>query len=160
MESRTATEGVALDFRQLAETAGDAIIASDTRGVIVFWNGAAERLFGHREAEAVGRTLDLITPERFRQRHWDGYAVTVRTGETRYGTTLLKVPALHRDGRALSIAFTVSLLRDARGEVTEVVAIVRDETERWQAERDLRARVKALEQAAQDAAKRTTLAET
>ena len=46
---------------------------ADVHGRIVLWNPAAERLFGFTEAEAVGRSLDLIIPERFRERHWTGY---------------------------------------------------------------------------------------
>ena len=93
----------------------------------------------------MGRSLDLIIPERQRQRHWDGYAHTMETGITRYGASLLKVPALHKDGRTLSIAFTVSLLRGGDGQVTGIVAIVRDETERFQEERKLKARVAEAE---------------
>lgn len=135
------------DTSGLVAAIGDAVVISDADGRIVTWNPAAERIFGFSEAEALGETLDLITPERHRKRHWDGYAKTMRTGETRYGTSLLKVPALHKDGRALSIAFTVALLHGADGEVTGIAAIIRDETERFQEERNLRRRVAELEEA-------------
>ncbi|QIJ73991.1 PAS domain S-box protein [Methylobacterium sp. NI91] len=137
----------AFDTSGLVAAIGDAVVISDADGRIVTWNPAAERIFGFSEAEAMGETLDLITPERHRKRHWDGYAKTMRTGETRYGTSLLKVPALHKDGRALSIAFTVALLHGAEGEVTGIAAIIRDETERFQEERALRRRVAELEEA-------------
>lgn len=140
-----------LDFRQLVTVAGDAIIASDPQGVITLWNAAAERIFGFSEAEALGQTLDLITPERHRERHWAGYRASMASGTTRYGTTLLRVPALHKDGRALSIAFTVALLK-SDGVVTQIVAIIRDETSRWNEERELRRRLRALEDAAAPAA--------
>jgi PAS domain S-box-containing protein len=135
------------DTSGLVAAIGDAVVISDADGRIVTWNPAAERIFGFSEAEALGETLDLITPERHRKRHWDGYAKTMRTGETRYGTSLLKVPALHKDGRALSIAFTVALLHGVEGEVTGIAAIIRDETERFQEERTLRRRVAELEEA-------------
>lgn len=137
--------GAEIDFRQLVDGAGDGIVVADPEGRIVLWNGAAERIFGFTAAEALGNSLDLITPERFRARHWQGYGATMETGVTRYGTTLLRVPALHRDGRGLSIAFTVSLLTGADGKVTQIVAIVRDETERWQEERALKTKLKAFE---------------
>ena len=137
----------AFDTSGLVAAIGDAVVISDADGRIVTWNPAAERIFGFSEAEAMGETLDLITPERHRKRHWDGYAKTMRTGETRYGTSLLKVPALHKDGRALSIAFTVALLHGAAGEVTGIAAVIRDETERFQEERSLRRRVAELEEA-------------
>ena len=135
------------DISGLVAAIGDGVVISDADGRIVTWNPAAERIFGFSEAEALGETLDLITPERHRRRHWDGYAKTMRTGETRYGTSLLKVPALHKDGRELSIAFTVALLHGAEGEVTGIAAIIRDETERFQEERTLRRRVAELEEA-------------
>ncbi|ACB79317.1 MULTISPECIES: PAS domain-containing protein [Methylorubrum] len=135
------------DISGLVAAIGDGVVISDADGRIVTWNPAAERIFGFSEAEALGETLDLITPERHRRRHWDGYAKTMRTGETRYGTSLLKVPALHKDGRALSIAFTVALLHGADGEVTGIAAVIRDETERFQEERSLRRRVAELEEA-------------
>ena len=139
------TDAAAIDLGQLVEGAGDAIVVCDARGNIVLWNAACERIFGFTREEAMGRSLDLIIPERQRQRHWDGYVKTMETGITRYGASLLKVPALHKDGRTLSISFTVSLLRGGDGQVTGIVAIVRDETERFQEERKLKARVAEAE---------------
>lgn len=118
------------DARALIESAGDAIIVADTRGRIIFWNDAAERLFGHARDEALGQSLDLIIPERQRARHWAGYEKTMASGETKYGTQLLRVPAMHKDGRRISIAFTVALLFDANRKVQAIAAIVRDDTER------------------------------
>lgn len=138
----------AIDFEQLARAAGDAIIISDAKGAVTFWNKAAERIFGFTEQDALGQSLDLIIPERQRQRHWDGYEKTMQTGTTRYGADLLRVPALHKDGHSLSIAFTVALLTAADGSVTGIVAIVRDETSRWTEERKLRRRLAELETAA------------
>ncbi|MBP2295844.1 PAS domain S-box protein [Azospirillum rugosum] len=141
-----------IDFEQLARVAGDAVIISDAKGAITFWNAAAERIFGFTEQDALGQSLDLIIPERQRQRHWDGYEKTMQTGITRYGADVLRVPAVHKDGRALSIAFTVALLTAADGNmtggsVTGIVAIVRDETSRWTEERKLRRRLAELEAA-------------
>ena len=86
----------------------DSIIACDRDGIIRFWNPGAERLFGYSSAEAVGRSLDLIIPERLRQRHWDGYRRVMTTGETRYGTgDVLSVPAARKDGAAVSVEFTI-----------------------------------------------------
>jgi PAS domain S-box-containing protein len=134
-----------IDLKQLVEGAGDSIIVCDAQGAIVLWNKASERIFGFTEADALGKSLDLIIPERQRQRHWDGYDKTMATGITRYGADLLKVPALHKEGRTLSIAFTVSLLQDAEGKVTGIVAFVRDETARFAEDRKLRARLVELE---------------
>ena len=134
-----------VDFKQLVEGAGDAIMVCDAKGAITLWNRAAERIFGFTEAEALGQSLDMIIPQRQRQRHWDGYHKTMETGITKYGADLLRVPALHKDGHTLSIAFTVSMLFSQSREVTGIVAIVRDETTRFAEERKLRARLQEAE---------------
>ncbi|WP_118181074.1 PAS domain S-box protein [Paraburkholderia phosphatilytica] len=134
-----------IDYEQLVNAIGDAVVISDANGAITLWNPAAERLFGFTQEEALGQSLDLIIPERLRGRHWDGYHKTMATGETRYGHDLLKVPAVDKAGRAMSIAFTVALLRSPQGEVTGIVAIIRDETSRFAEDRALRKRVTELE---------------
>jgi PAS domain S-box-containing protein len=111
----------------------------------VFGTPAAVRIFGFTAEEAVGRSLDLIIPDRFRDRHWTGYRDVMRTGQTRYGADVLRVPALRKDGRRISIAFTVVLLKDRGDHVTGIGAIIRDETSRWEEEQALRRRVAELE---------------
>jgi PAS domain S-box-containing protein len=132
-------------YQQFVEALGDAVIICDSDGLIRVWNAAAERFFGFTPAEALGRSLDLIIPERLRERHWAGYTKTVATGQTRYGQDVLRVPAMHKDGRPLSIAFTVGLLLGAQRTVTGLVAVIRDETKRFAEERDLRKRLAELE---------------
>jgi PAS domain S-box-containing protein len=127
------------------QAAGDAIIAAGPDGSILLWNRAAERIFGYTEEEALGHSLDLIIPERLRARHWEGYKRVMQTGETRYGTQVLRVPAVRKDGRSLSVAFTVGLLSSPKQEVQAIVAIMRDETSRWEEERALRQRLAELE---------------
>jgi PAS domain S-box-containing protein len=134
-----------IDLKQLVAAVGDAFVVCDPSGAITLWNAAAERMFGFSAEEALGRSLDLIIPERLRQRHWDGYHKTMKTGETRYGTDLLRVPAAHKDGRALSIAFTVALLTSPDGQVSGIAAVIRDETARFNEERNLRKRLAELE---------------
>jgi PAS domain S-box-containing protein len=134
-----------LDLPSLVQAAGDAIIAADTDGKIRLWNPAAERIFGFTAAEALGHSLALIIPERWRHRHWEGYQRVMRTSQTRYGAEVLRVPALHKDGRALSIAFTVALLQAGDGGIQAIAAIVRNETARWEEERALRRRLTELE---------------
>jgi PAS domain S-box-containing protein len=123
----------------------DAVLIADADGQIVFWNAAAERLFGWSNEEAVGQRLDLIIPERLRDRHWEGWHRVMTTRETKYGESLLEVPALRRDGTPLSIAFTVSLLAEpGTNEVTSVVAVLRDDTVRWQQRREMNAELDRL----------------
>jgi PAS domain S-box-containing protein len=131
---------------QLVHDLADAVVIADADGTITFWNSAATRLFGWTPREAVGQTLDLIIPERLRARHWAGYREVMATGRTSYGDRLLEVPAQHRDGRNLSIAFTVTLLaRPGDDRPAAIAAVLRDDTERWQERRRLRAQLAALE---------------
>jgi PAS domain S-box-containing protein len=134
-----------LDLSSLVQAAGDAIIAAGTDGKILLWNPAAERMFGFTAEEALGHALDLIIPERLRARHWEGYRRVMRTGQTHYGTEVLRVPALHKNGHTLSIAFTVAMLHAGDGGIQAIAAIVRDETARWEEERALRRRLAELE---------------
>jgi PAS domain S-box-containing protein len=123
----------------------EAIVVSDPDGIIRLWNGGATRMFGYSADEAVGRDLDLIIPEKLRARHSKGYEQTMATGYTRYGDSLLAVPALHRDGHRLSIEFSVALLRDETGDIVGISAIMREVTERRNAERELRTKIAELE---------------
>jgi PAS domain S-box-containing protein len=123
----------------------EAIVVADPDGVIRLWNDGAARMFGYSAAEAAGQTLDLIIPEKLRARHTKGYRETMATGVTRYGDTLLSVPATHRDGHRLSIEFSVALLRDEAGEIVGISAIMREVTERRNAERELRAKLAEAE---------------
>ncbi|WP_211452541.1 PAS domain-containing protein [Collimonas antrihumi] len=134
-----------LDLKQLVEAIGDAIVISDARGAITLWNPAAERMFGFTQEDALGKSLDLIIPERQRQRHWDGYQKTMDTGITRYGNDVLRVPAVHKDGHTLSIAFTVALLHTPDNKVAAIVAVIRDESSRFAEDRALRKRLTELE---------------
>jgi PAS domain S-box-containing protein len=134
----------AIDAGQLIAAAGDAIVVCDAAGAITLWNPAAERLFGYTSSEAMGQTLDIIIPERLRKRHWDGHHAAMARGTTRYGNDLLKVPAITKDGKSLSIAFTIAILRSANGDITGVASIIRDETARFQEDRALRQQVSEL----------------
>lgn len=127
----------------LLDSAADAVVASDAAGRIVAWNPGAARIFGFSEAQALGASLDIIIPEPLRARHWDGYRQTVATGRSRYGAgDLLAVPGLCKDGRRISIEFTIVLMKDAGGQVTAMVATIRDVTARFEELRALRKKLK------------------
>jgi len=134
-----------IDFKTLVCHIGEAVIISDRDENILFWNASAERIFGYKAEEALGKTLSIITPERFRERHSKGYFHTMETGKTKYGNTLLRVPAIHKDGRSISIAFSVTMIFDDQDQPMAIAAIIRDETERFQEERRLREKLAAYE---------------
>jgi PAS domain S-box-containing protein len=137
-----------MDDRVLAEIvrgAGDAVIVADAEGAIRYWNAGAEAMFGHPADEATGASLELIIPERLRERHWEGFRRTMATGETKYGGETLSVPAIRADGERISVDFTVALLRDDGGAVTGIAAIMREVTAAWEERRELQRRVRELE---------------
>jgi PAS domain S-box-containing protein len=136
---------LAVNLENLSQHIGDAVVVSDVNEKIVLWNPAATRIFGFAEAEALGNTLDLIVPDRQLHRHNEGYSKSMKTGTTRYGSSVLRVPAKHKDGHLLSIAFTVGMLFDENHQATGVVAVIRDETERFAQERALKKRLAELE---------------
>ena len=138
-------------LKQIFEGSSDGIIFADGEGKIRLWNSGAEQIFGYTESEALGSSLDLIVPERFRERHWEGYRRVMETGETQYGDRLLSVPGVGRDGSRISLEFTVCLIKTEGGAVDGVAAIVRDGTEGWQRERGLKQRVAELEQKLEEA---------
>jgi PAS domain S-box-containing protein len=130
---------------QVAADAPDGVVIIDHEGVIRYWNRGAERIFGHPASAMTGSSLDVIIPERLRQRHWDGFRAAMARGSTKYGDDdLLAVPAIVADGRTVSIEFSVVLLVDGNGNVHHVGAIIRDVTARRAAEQDTRRRLEAL----------------
>ncbi len=131
--------------QQIVENAPDAVILADRDGIIRLWNGGAEAVFGYGAEEALGQSLDLIVPERFRDRHWAGFRNTMATGLTRYGRELLAVPAIRKDATRISVEFSVAVLRDSEGQVLGVAAIMRDVSERWREQKELRERLATLE---------------
>ena len=123
----------------LLRTRSEAIVAADRDGIICFWNPGAERIFGHAAGEAIGHSLDLIIPERLRNRHWQGYQNTMATGKSRYGEgDVLSVPALHKNGATISIEFTTMILRESSDAIVAIVAIMRDVTKRFEEIRRLK----------------------
>ncbi|TCK28063.1 PAS domain S-box-containing protein [Ancylobacter aquaticus] len=130
----------------LIDSAADAVVASDAEGAIVLWNPGAERIFGFTEEEALGSSLDIIIPEPFRARHWEGYRETVASGQSRYGAgDMLSVPGLTQDGRRISLEFTIALLRDEAGKVSGMVAVLRDITPRFEEMKALKKKMAATQ---------------
>jgi PAS domain S-box-containing protein len=69
----------------------------------------------------------------------------MKTGKSRYGKELLKVPAIRKDGTSISVEFTIVLVRNQRNGIMGTAAIIRDVTERWKHEKELKQKLKLLE---------------
>lgn len=113
----------------LANDIPDAVIFADLDGVIRSWNRGATRIFGFSSEDAIGKSLNIIIPQRQRERHWAGYRRMIETGRSRYGDDdLLSVPALTKSGANVSIQFTLAVVHDETGRATGMVALLRDVT--------------------------------
>lgn len=110
----------------LLEQLPDAVIVADRDGVIRSWNAAAEALFGHPASEAIGRSLDLIIPERFRAAHWSAYHRALEAGRTKYARKVLTTRSVHKSGEKVYVAMSFAILLDENGQAAGAVAVARE----------------------------------
>ncbi len=125
-------------FRSLAESASDAIISTDARGKIVYWNSAAESIFGHKAEEAIGQAVSLIVPQGFRPAHNAGMARYLATGEAHVIGRIVELEGLHKEGHAFPIELSLSAWE--QGTERYFTALIRDTTIRTKLEKESRAR--------------------
>jgi diguanylate cyclase (GGDEF)-like protein/PAS domain S-box-containing protein len=137
-DSATALSRAEYQTRLILETAHDAYVAMNARGVIIDWNRRAEQLFGWPRAEAVGRTVaETIIPPHFRPTHERGLAHFMKTGEGPVLNKRIELTALHRDGREFPVELTIAPVQ--AGDDTTFHAFLHDISERKRAESALRA---------------------
>lgn len=136
----------------IVESATDAIVTADAKGVIVTWNPAATRLFGYKQEEAIGEPLTLLVPERFRDAHRAGLSRVSETGETRIIGTTVHVAGIHKEGREFPIELSLATwITDGDRYYS---GIIRDVSEREMMARELshsQARLEAILRSANDA---------
>ncbi len=132
-------------YRRIVEQTTDAVIFADREGLIRIWNRGAEAVFGYPAAEALGQSLDIIIPEELRKRHWEGYRRAIEAGRTRLGSRVLVTRGLHRDGSRLYVDLSFAVIVDDEGRAEGALAIGRNVTERYLAERALKKKVAVLE---------------
>jgi PAS domain S-box-containing protein len=122
-------------YRQIVETALDAFIGMDSRGLVADWNAQAAATFGWSRADVIGKDLSqIIIPERYRETYRQGLQQLV-TGEGAVGNMRREITALHRDGGEFPAELTISALHT--GETHLFAAFVRDITARQLSEREL-----------------------
>ena len=132
-------------LQQTLDLSQDAILIADQQGIIRYWNAGAERILGYTADEAIGQSLNLFIPEKLRGRHWEGYYRVMASGETKYKTGLLSSPGIRKDGTQASLEFSMVLLKDKNGAMQGCASIMRDVTERWLKEKELKQRLAACE---------------
>tara|TARA_B100000029_G_scaffold488660_1_gene545462 strand:- start:87 stop:527 length:441 start_codon:yes stop_codon:yes gene_type:complete len=133
-------------YREIVENSQDAIILTNADGVIQIWNLGANKMFGYTSEEAVGKTLDIIIPDRFRDSHWGGFNNAMATGHSKYEEDMLSVPAIKKDGSRISIEFTIVMSKNEQGLPTGISAIIRDVSKRRQHDKQMQDRVAELEE--------------
>lgn len=123
-------------FRAVVETAVNAIISSDSEGKIIFWNVAAEKMFGYAREEIIGKEVKTIIPERYHSAHLKGFKRVVETGKTRIVNRSAEMVGLRKDGTEFPLELILSKWQTEEGVFFTV--IISDITERKQAEEALR----------------------
>lgn len=127
---RTLTQlSESLDSAQaLIETASDAIITSDQNRTVLSWNRAAERMFGYTEAEALGQSLTLIIPERYRDRHDAGMTRALNGDKCHVIGETVELHGLTKAGVDFPLELSLSAWQSSKQKM--FVGIIRDITER------------------------------
>ncbi len=121
----------------VTQSATDAIVTLDAEGTIVGWNPAATRIFGHPEAEVLGKTMTKMMPERYRARHQSGVARFASGGQPRLLSRTTEMHGLTQAGIEFPMELSLSHWRTAEGGLF-YSGIIRDISERKQAEEELR----------------------
>ena len=101
-----------------------AIVFADTTGTIRYWSPGAEEFFGYTAAETLGQQLDLIVPVEFRERHWAGFRMAMRTGMSRLnGAAHPGLLVQCKDGRVRLFPGRLVLLQDPQGRAVGAIAL-------------------------------------
>jgi len=115
----------------------DAIICIDLSGIITVWNPQAEKLFGWKEAEVIGRKLsETIIPPQYKEAHNKGFDHYLKTGEGPVLNKMLEMSALHKSGNEFPVELAIAPVKQSDGDF--FCAFIRDITERKKSEDKIR----------------------
>jgi two-component system sensor kinase len=117
----------------IIESSGDAIIGKDRSGTITTWNHGAERIYGYRPDEVLGRPMSVLMPPGH-ERELEDILSVMKKGE---GLDYHETKRLTKRGDVIDVSLTLSLVRDEAGEIIGASSIARDVTERKRSERYL-----------------------
>ncbi|MFZ3018148.1 MAG: PAS domain S-box protein [Gallionella sp.] len=127
-------EATRTQLAAIVESSNDAIIGKTIDGIITSWNKGAERIYGYRADEVVGRHITVLAaPERHAEIH--EFLEKIRSGEN---VANYESERLRKDGSLIQVALTLSPIRDASGAVAGVSTIARDITENKLLQEELR----------------------
>jgi len=116
-------------FSSIIRHSPHAIIVTDPKGHVSLWNEAAERIFGWNEEEVVGKANPIIPEDLMEE--VQKVRKNVLSGKTEINTETVR---RHKNGKSIQVSFSASPLKDDQGEITSILAIIQDITERKQAE--------------------------
>lgn len=142
---RQRAESLNETMASIVAASSDAIYSVDRQGLLTSWNAGAERTFGYRAEEALGKPLDAIVPATDGKSQAERQALLDKVFEGEGVTSYLEVRRLRRDGRALTLSVTVCPLRGSEGDISGVAGICRDITEAEQRGQALLRRTEQLE---------------
>ena len=121
----------------IVESSEDAIISKTLEGVITSWNAAAERLYGYKAEEVLGKHISTTVPPELHPQ-LDEIDATLRRGEK---VSHLETVRLRKDGTLVDVAVSISPVRDSSGRTVGAANIARDITERRRREAELARRI-------------------
>lgn len=125
----------------------EAVIYADLQGVIQLWNKGAENVFGFSSEEAVGQSVDIIIPEKIRAAHWAGFNKAVAHGDILSPPGARMTRGLKKNGESLYVEMSFAMVRGKQGEMIGSIAVARDATERYMADRAARLQAAAAKPA-------------
>ena len=123
-------------FRSFLEAAPDAVVISDQAGIIAQVNEQTERMFGYGREELIGQAVEILLPERLRERHKQLRAQYAKDPSTRPMGVGLNLSGLRKDGSEFSVEISLSSMPDRQG--ISIACILRDVTERKLVEERIR----------------------
>jgi PAS domain S-box-containing protein len=100
-----------------------AIVVSDREGKIHLWSPGAEKLFGYPASEALGQSLDLIVPPKFRERHWKAFYAAMESGHSKLQDVATELPVVCRDGTTQTFPARFFFLRDGKDRAVGAMAV-------------------------------------
>jgi len=107
----------------MAQLDDNPIVIADTAGIIRFWSPGAEKMFGHAAAMAVGRSLELIVPEAYRDAHWKGFRRAMASGVAEAEGQVGEFPVKLSDGEIGSAIGRLTLVRQMQGKVIAAMVV-------------------------------------
>jgi PAS domain S-box-containing protein len=131
--------------RLIVDQSPDAVVFAGPDGVIQVWNQAAAAMFGFSAADAIGKNLDIIIPEQFREQHWTGFDRALAAGDTKYRGQSLPTKALKASGDTFYVELSFAIIHDDSGAVIGALAHARDITERFERDRASRRQLRELQ---------------